>query len=64
MPLMFIPAAVGIIETWETVEKTWLPFCLIMGVSTFVVMIAAGWSTTFFLKYTKKSENVEEGKNG
>ena len=45
MPVMFIPAAVGLIDSWNQLKGMLLPVGTIMVVSTFVVMAAAGLVT-------------------
>lgn len=45
MPLMFIPAAVGIIEVWEILQSALFAYITIMVVSTFTVMGASGRCT-------------------
>ena len=45
MPVMFIPAAVGLIDSWSQLKGMLLPVGTIMVVSTFVVMAAAGLVT-------------------
>lgn len=45
MPVMFIPAAVGLLETWGTLRQLWLPFCVITLLSTIAVMAVAGHVT-------------------
>ncbi|MDD3154262.1 MAG: CidA/LrgA family protein [Victivallaceae bacterium] len=42
MPMMFIPAAVGLLETWPALHRMWLPFCIIVCFSTLAVMVIAG----------------------
>ncbi|MDD4818192.1 MAG: CidA/LrgA family protein [Victivallaceae bacterium] len=42
MPILFIPAAVGLLEAWAVLRPVWLPFCIITVISTFVVMGISG----------------------
>ena len=42
MPVMFIPAAVGLMDSWNVLKGMLLPVIVIMVVSLFVVMAAAG----------------------
>ncbi|MDO4297088.1 MAG: CidA/LrgA family protein [Lachnospiraceae bacterium] len=42
MPLMFIPAAVGLTESWERISPILVPLLVITAVSTVAVMAAAG----------------------
>ena len=42
MPMMFIPAAVGLLVSWEQLRPILIPVVAITVVSTFVVMIVTG----------------------
>ena len=42
MPLMFIPAAVGIIESWDIIKPNVIAYAIITIVSTVLVMAVAG----------------------
>lgn len=53
MPVMFIPAAVGIINSWDALRPVLLPVVVIMVVSTFVVMGAAGLVTQALMRRRK-----------
>lgn len=45
MPIMFIPAAVGLMAYWEQLQPILIPVCVITVVSTFLVMIVTGKAT-------------------
>lgn len=45
MPVMFIPAAVGLIESWGLIRASWIQYCVITVVTTIVVMAVAGLVT-------------------
>lgn len=49
MPLMFIPAAVGLLESWDIIKPSWLPYIAITAISTVVVMVVAGHVTQLCL---------------
>ena len=49
MPLMFIPAGVGLMTSWGQLKTFLLPLVVITVVSTFVVMIVTGKVTDFLL---------------
>lgn len=53
MPLMFIPAAVGLIVTWGELKRILVPVLIITVVSTIVVMVVTGKVTDFVLKEGK-----------
>lgn len=42
MPIMFLPPAVGIVESWGLIKGAWLPYVVVIGVSTVVVMAVSG----------------------
>lgn len=45
MPVMFIPAAVGLMASWDQLQSMLIPAVVIMVISTFAVMAAAGLAT-------------------
>ena len=57
MPVMFIPAAVGVLESWNLIAASWLPYCLLTVVTTVVVMGVAGRVTQLF---TGKGEKKDD----
>lgn len=50
MPVMFIPAAVGLIAYWDQLKDMLIPFSVITVVSTLLVMIATGKVSDLMLK--------------
>lgn len=42
MPVMFIPAAVGLLESWAFLKPVWVPVILITILSTVIVMAVTG----------------------
>ena len=59
MPLMFIPAAVGLIESWKTIGPKIGTYLIITVLSTIFVMIVAGHTTQAFIRFSKSKENQE-----
>ena len=53
MPLMFIPAAVGIIEQVEELQSVLIPVLFITVATTFIVMAVTGKVTELVLKREK-----------
>ena len=49
MPVMFIPAGVGLIVYWEQLKPMLLPTCIIVVVATILVIIATGKSSDLIL---------------
>lgn len=58
MPIMFIPAAVGLMDSWQTIKESWLSYVIITIASTFIVMIVSGKVVQFFMQITKKQEKT------
>ncbi len=56
MPLMFIPAAVGLIEKYAELTAILIPFIVISAVSTLIVMTVTGKTTEAILHGQKKEE--------
>ena len=56
MPLMFIPAAVGLLESWGVISNNLLPYIVMTFVSTVVVMAVSGIVTQLVAKGGKKAE--------
>ncbi|WP_298482549.1 CidA/LrgA family protein [uncultured Ruminococcus sp.] len=56
MPLMFIPAAVGLLESWDVIRPAWLEYIAVIVLSTFVVMIISGRITQFVIRRRKGEE--------
>lgn len=56
MPLMFIPAAVGLIESVEELRAIFVPFIVISVLSTLIVMTVTGKTTELILKMQKMEE--------
>ena len=48
MPVMFIPAAAGVLESWELIASSWLQYGLLTIVTTVAVMGVAGRVTQLF----------------
>ena len=64
MPVMFVPPAVGRMNTWDAIRDSWPKYLAITGLSTLVVMAAAGWATQLVIRFSRnqqeKSEKREE----
>lgn len=59
MPLMFIPAAVGLLQSWEVLRPVWLPVAAVVAVSTVAVMAAAGWTSQLIIVKDRNREVKE-----
>ncbi|HOQ00049.1 MAG TPA: CidA/LrgA family protein [Acetivibrio clariflavus] len=56
MPVMFIPAAVGLITMGNELKSLWLPLCVITVVTTVIVMAVAGRVTQFIIRMEKRQK--------
>lgn len=52
-PLLFIPAAVGVMELWDTLGKLWLPILVVLLPVTVLTFGAAGWVTQWLVRRKK-----------
>lgn len=50
MPVIFVPPAVGLIDSWDVIAHSLIPYIIITVVSTFVVMAVAGWVTQYAIR--------------
>lgn len=57
MPVMFIPAAVGLIAFWEQLQPIIIPVIVITVISTILVILSAGKITDLVLKGKDGEEN-------
>ena len=57
MPVMFIPAGVGLLDSWPALRSVWIPVVLITLLTTFIVMAVTG-------QVAQKIIRKEEKKNG
>lgn len=60
MPLMFIPAGVGLIESWGTLKPVLLPVCVITVVTIVTVMVATGKLSQWMIRREKKGGSGRE----
>lgn len=56
MPMMFIPAAVGLLISWGALKDIFLPVIFITIVSTIVVMAVTGKMTQFIIRREKRED--------
>lgn len=58
MPLMFIPPAVGLIDSWGILKPVCVPILTITIVSTFIVMGVTGRITQLIIRIEQKRRKV------
>lgn len=56
MPVMFIPAGVGLMESWGELKAVLVPVLVITLVSTIVVMVVSGRVTQAVIRLEKKQK--------
>lgn len=56
MPVMFVPAAVGLTESWGQLRPVLVPVLVIMVLTTVLVMVVTGHVTQFVMKWREKHD--------
>lgn len=56
MPVMFVPAAVGLTESWGQLRPVLVPVLVIMVLTTVLVMVVTGHVTQFVIKWREKHD--------
>lgn len=56
MPLMFIPAAVGLLESWGVLKPILPPVSIILVITTIVVMAVTGRVTQFVIRLDNRKK--------
>ena len=54
MPMMFIPAAVGLLASWEALKNIWVPIIIITVATTVLVMGVTGKMTQCVIRLEKR----------
>ena len=54
MPVMFIPAGVGLMASWGILKPMLLLVSIIVVVTLITVMVATGWSSQWMIRREKK----------
>lgn len=57
MPVMFLPAAVGLLEAWPSLQPVWLPVILITVITTVIVMTVTGRVTQHIIRRGNRRKN-------
>lgn len=58
MPVMFIPAGVGLIIYWPQLKEFLIPVCVIIVISSILVMLVTGKVSDFLIR--KKGDDIHE----
>lgn len=64
MPVMFIPAAAGLLNSWSLLRPVWIPFIVITLVSTIIVMGVTGQITQRMIQKDRKNGEKDERISG
>ena len=56
MPMMFIPAGVGLMDSWETLQPVFFPVCMITVIAIFTVMLATGRLSQWMIRRDRATE--------
>ena len=59
MPLMFIPAAVGLPNAWSDLAPAWLPVAAITLITTVIVMGVSGRMTQGMIRWEERRKHHE-----
>lgn len=57
MPIMFIPAGVGLMTTWGFLQPILLPVSIITAVTIITVMVATGWVSQIIIRKSGKKKD-------
>ena len=57
MPVLFIPAAVGLLDSWVELKEIWIPVTVITLVTTIFVMVVAGRVTQYVIRKGKRKND-------
>lgn len=57
MPVMFIPAGVGLLTAWDVLQPVWFPVAVITVVTTIIVMVVTGHVTQFVIRKGRREKN-------
>lgn len=57
MPIMFIPAGVGLMTTWGALQPILLPVNIITAVTIITVMVATGWVSQIIIRKSGKKKD-------
>ena len=57
MPIMFIPAGVGLMTPWGGLQPILLPVSIITAVTIITVMVATGWVSQIIIRKSGKKKD-------
>ena len=60
MPVMFIPAAVGLLDSWDALKSMLLPCCIALVPVTLIVMAVSGRTTQALIRAQAKKRGASK----
>ena len=60
MPVLFIPAGVGLMSSWNVLQPVLIPVSVITVITIFTVMAATGLVSQFIIRKDKKEKTKNE----
>ncbi|MEZ3485277.1 MAG: CidA/LrgA family protein [Lachnospiraceae bacterium] len=60
MPVMFIPAAAGLLDSWPSLRPVWLPVIVITLITTVIVMAVTGRVTQRMIQRDIRNRNGDK----
>ena len=58
MPIMFIPAAVGLLQSWDAVKGSIAAYAAVTALSTLTVMFAAGTIAQSIIRHSRRHDDT------
>lgn len=60
MPVMFVPASAGLIQSWGLIKPSFAGYVTITVISTFIVMTVSGLVSQSIIRHDRKGEDKNE----
>lgn len=57
MPIMFVPAALGLIDAWVDIRAIWFPILVLIVLTTIFVMVVTGKVTQYVIRRDRMKRN-------
>jgi len=57
MPIMFIPAGVGLLDSYGVLEPILVPAIIITFITSIVVMVATGWTSQLIIRLERRKHH-------
>lgn len=57
MPVMFVPAGVGLLNAWGVLQPIWVPVVMITVITTVIVMVVTGRVTQTVIEKDRKGHD-------